>query len=66
MENPPHMMALSSLLVAVAINGRTNKGASVCPKKMLATPDKVSLPEVPMVRCITHAKPLTMGCKMPR
>ena len=63
---PPVMIAWSSLIVMRARNGRTTKGASVCPTKMLLQADKDSAPDVPSNRAITIAIALTMICMMPR
>jgi hypothetical protein len=63
---PPVMTAMSSEFVIRATKGFTRRGASVCPTKMFPAADRVSAPEVPMVRCITQATPRTRSCMIPR
>ena len=63
---PPTMIAISSLLVAVARNGRTISGASVCPTKILAAVLSVSAPLVPIVLRISHDSPPTTNVSTPR
>ena len=41
-------------------------GASVWPTKMLPAAERVSAPEVRMVRCMTQAIPRTTNCIAPR
>ena len=59
------MIAINSLRVAVARNGLTSSGASVCPTKMLAAVDRVSAPLVPIDFCMTHASPCTTAVMIP-
>ncbi len=48
------------------MNGRTHSGASVWPTKMFAEQDRVSLPLVPIVRCMMRAMPEISFCMTPR
>ena len=66
MAKPPTITAISSLSVMVSTKGFTTSGASVWPTKMFAAAERVSEPEVPMVRCISQAKLLTTHCMIPR
>ena len=56
---PPTINAMSSDFVMLLMYGRTISGASVCPTKILAAAASVSDPEVPNVRCMTHANAST-------
>ena len=48
------------------MNGFTSSGASVCPRKMLPAVERLSAPEIFIVRIITQAKPFTTACMTPR
>ena len=63
---PPVMTTISSDIVIFSTNGLIRRGASVWPMKMFPAAHIVSAPEVPIVRCITNAIPLTASCMMPR
>ena len=63
---PLVMMVMSSDRVAPFRKGRMVSGASVCPIKMEAATLVDSAPDVPMVRCMSHAMPRMTTCMMPR
>jgi hypothetical protein len=63
---PPTIRQFNSDFVILAINGRTSKGASVCPINILADAERLSEPESLMDLAIIQAKPKTTFCKMPK
>ena len=56
----------SSERVIVPMNGLISSGASVCPKKMLPAVERLSAPDVPIVRIISQPRPRTTPCITPR
>ena len=64
--NPPTIMAMSSDRVIFSMKGRTTRGASVCPTKILAELDSDSAPDTRIVCAMILAKSKTIFCIMPR
>ena len=63
---PQTMIVMISLRVIRGTYGRMTSGASVCPIKIFAAADSVSLPLVPMALRITQATARTTRCKIPQ
>jgi hypothetical protein len=63
---PPVIKHINSDLDIVGINGRTNNGASVCPRKIFPAAERLSAPDNLMVLDITQAIPKTTFCKTPK
>ena len=64
--NPPAITAISSDFVIDETYGRITSGASVCPTKIFAEIERVSLPLDFIVLLMSMAKPLMTNCMMPR
>ena len=66
MAKPAVITAFSSDIVIFSMKGLMTRGASVWPTKMLPAAERVSAPDVRIVRCMIHAIPRTTNSITPR
>ena len=63
---PPTITVFNSDFVSRPMNGLIMSGASVMPTKIFPATERVSAPDVRIVRCMIQAMPRTRRCMMPR